>query len=110
MGRRTSTCQTSVLNLGYSPRVPRVSIVADKTKKSLPAGRNERDSLPMPLLLMAIVPEERGAFRRRFWDVSKDDDGSARKFLCKTPIRIVAKAFKCEPVQLRLAANMFPEP
>jgi hypothetical protein len=64
----------------------------------------------MSLLSMAIVPEERGAFRRRFLDASKDDDGSAREFLCKTPIGVVAKAFECEPVQLRSAADMFPEP
>ena len=115
MGRRTSACQTSVLNLGNSPRVPGVGIVADETKKSLPAGRNERESLPtrrriMSLLSMAIAPEERGAFRRRFRDASRDDDGSAREFLCKTPIGVVAKAFECEPVQLRSAADMLPEP
>ena len=114
MGRRTSACQTSVLNLGNSPRVPGVGIVADETKKSLPAGRNERESLPtrrriMLLLSMAIAPEERGAFRRRFRDASRDDDGSACEFLCKTPIGVVAKAFECEPVQLRSAADMFPE-
>ena len=114
MGRRTSACQTSVLNLGNSPRVPGVGIVADETKKSLPAGRNERESLPtrrriMSLLLLAIAPEERVAFRRRFRDASRDDDGSAREFLCKTPIGVVAKAFECEPVQLRSAADMFPE-
>ena len=114
MGRRTSACQTSVLNLGNSPRVPGVGIVADETKKSLPAGRNERESLPtrrriMSLLSMAIAPEERGAFRRRFRDASRDDDGSAREFLCKTPIGVVAKAFECEPVQLRSAADMVPE-
>jgi hypothetical protein len=115
MGRRTSACKTSVLNLGNSPRVPGVSVVADETKKSLPAGRDERESLPtrrriMSLLSMAIVPEERGAFRRRFRDASKAEDGSAREFLCKTPIGVVAKAFECEPVQLRSAADMFPEP
>jgi hypothetical protein len=115
MGRRTSTCQTSVLNLGNSPQVPGVSIVADETKKSLPAGHNEREILPtrrqiMSLLSMAIVPEERNAFWRRFRDASKDDDGSAHEFLCKTPIGVVAKAFECEPVQLRSAADMLPEP
>ncbi len=88
--------------------------MADETKKSLAAGRNERESLPtrrriMSLLSKAIAPEERGAFRRRFRDASRDDDGSAREFLCKTPIGVVAKAFECEPVQLRLAADMFPE-
>ena len=114
MGRRTSCCKTSVLNLGNSLRVPGVSIVADEKKKSLPVGRNERESLPtwrriLLLLLMAIVPEERSAFRRQFRDATKDKDGSAREFLCKTPIGVVAKAFESEPVQLRSAANMFPE-
>ena len=112
-GKRTSACLTSVLNLGNSPRVPGVNITADPNQ-SLPAQRNERDSLPthrriMLLLSMAVIPEERAAFRSRFRDaikVNRDDENLGS--LCRTPIGVIAKAFACEPFQLRSAACMFP--
>ena len=83
MGRRTSPCTTSVLNLGNTPRVPIVCVPEnyneqeDAGKKSLPAKRDERDSRPshrqiMRLLSMAAIPEERGAFRKRFQKASED--------------------------------------
>jgi hypothetical protein len=117
MGRRTSPCMTSVLNLGNLPRVPQVSVAEnnkeDSGKKSLPAERDERSSLPshrriMHLLSMAVVPEERGAFMQRFREASRDEDGRCCEFLCQTPIAVIAKAFGCKPFQLRLAADMFP--
>jgi len=118
MGRRTSPCVTSVLNLGNSPRVPRVHIVDSKQEdaeaKSLPAQRDERKSRPshrriMSLLSMAVIPEERAAFRQRFRAGSKDEDGRCCETFCQTPISVIAKAFECEPFQLRSAADMFPE-
>jgi hypothetical protein len=115
MGRRTSACLTSVLNLGSkSPRVMGIHDVADGEKKSLPATRDERQSLPthrriMSLLSMAIVPEERGLFRRRFRKANRDEDGRCCEFLCKTPISVVATAFECVPLQLRSATDMFTE-
>jgi hypothetical protein len=62
----------------------------------------------MPLLSMAVIPEERGAFPKRFWKASEDQDGWCCDFLRQTPITVIAKAFGCEPFQLRSAADMFP--
>ena len=120
MGRRTSPCVTSVLNLGSSPWVPQLHTGAvdskqeDVDKKSLPAPRDERQRLPshrriMSLLSMAIIPEERAEFRNRFREASKDVDAGGCRFFCHTPIPVIASAFGCEPFQLRSAADMFPE-
>jgi hypothetical protein len=88
--------------------------VSDNKKKSLPVVRNERESHPthrriMSLLSMAVIPEERGAFRKRFQVATKHNDGRHAGFLCQTPISVVGKAFGCEPLQLRSAADMLPE-
>ena len=88
MGRRTSPCTTSVLNLGNSPRVPIVRVPEnyneqeDAGKKSLPAKRDERDSSPshrriMRLLSMAVIPEERGAFGNNFGRQARIRTGGA---------------------------------
>ncbi len=61
------------------------------------------------MLSMAVVPEERRAFRQRFEGARKDENGTCCNFLCQTPISVLSKAFECEPLQLRSAANMFPE-
>jgi hypothetical protein len=58
---------------------------------------------------MAVIPEERGAFSKRFRVATKHNDGRHSEFLCQTPISVVGKAFGCEPLQLRSAADMFPE-
>jgi hypothetical protein len=58
---------------------------------------------------MAVIPEERAAFRQCFRAGSKDEDRRSCETFCQTPISVIAKAFKCEPFQLRSAANMFPE-
>ena len=58
---------------------------------------------------MAVIPERRRAFRQRFEAVRKDEFGACCNFLCQTPISVVSKAFKCKPLQLRSAADMFPE-
>jgi hypothetical protein len=119
MGRRTYLCITSsVLNLGNSPQVPIVRRTArnkkdNAGKKSLAAKRSEMDSRPshrqtMRLLSSAVIPEERGAFRKRFRKASKDQDGRCCDFVCQTPITVIAKAFGCEPFQLHSAADMFP--
>ena len=81
---------------------------------SLPVVRNECESRPthrriMSLLSMAVIPEERGAFRKRFRVATKHNDRRHLGFLCQTPISFVGKAFGCGPLQLRLAADMFPE-
>ena len=117
-GNKTSPSVACVRNLGNSPRVPAGARVgADQhVGKSLPHWRDERRSRPthrriMSLLSMAVVPEERSAFRRRFRNArrSQDRDRGCREFLCQTPIAVIAKAFGCEPFRLRSAADMFPE-
>lgn len=115
-GNKTSPSVACVRNLGNSPRVPGAYMGADHVGKSLPTRRDERRSRPthqriMSLLSMAVVPEERNAFRRRFRSArSRDGDwGSCEEFLCRTPIAVIAKAFGCEPLRLRSAADMFPE-
>jgi hypothetical protein len=40
---------------------------------------------------------------------TKHNDGRHSGFFCQTPNSVVGKAFGCEPLQLRLAADMFPE-
>ena len=62
----------------------------------------------MRLLPMAVISEERGAFRKRFRKASEDQDGRCCEFLCQTPITVIAKVFGCQPFQLRSAADMFP--
>jgi hypothetical protein len=117
-GRKTSPCVTLVLNLGNSPLVPRIHIVdskqEDAEEKSLPAQRDERESRPshrrnMPLLSIAVIPEERAAFRQSFWAGSKGENEACCETFCQTPISVIAKAFECEPFQLCLAANMLPK-
>jgi hypothetical protein len=58
---------------------------------------------------MTVVSEERRALRQRFEGARKDKNGACSDFLCGTPISVLLKAFKCKPLQLRPAANMFPE-
>ncbi|KAI2513045.1 hypothetical protein MHU86_1336 [Fragilaria crotonensis] len=63
---------------------------------------------------MAVVPEERRAFRRRFRRAKKasapGECGLVGGFLGgRTPIRVVATAFGWEPFRLRSIADMFPE-
>jgi hypothetical protein len=85
--------------------------------KQLPAKRNERESLPtnrriMRLMSMAVIPEKRSAFRQRFRQASKDEKKhvkSEQSNLCHVPMSWIAKAFQCEPFQLRRAGDMFPE-
>jgi hypothetical protein len=94
MGTWTSLCMTSVLNLGNSPRVLIVRVPEnnkeqeDAGKKLLPAKRDERDSCPshrliMRLLSMAVIPEERGAFRKQFWKACKDQEERCCDFLVR---------------------------
>jgi hypothetical protein len=87
--------------------------------KQLPAKRDAKHSLPtnrriMSLFSMAVVPEERRAFRRRFRRASKEgEEGETTEptssNLCHIPISWVAKAFQCEPFQLQCAGDMFPK-
>jgi hypothetical protein len=110
---RTSPSVTSVRILGNSPRVPGGHVVAGGGR-CLPGSRDERGACPtqrctMDLLSMAVVPEERCAFRQRFEGARKDDNGACCNFLCQTLICLLSMAFECEPLQLRSAADMFPE-
>jgi hypothetical protein len=57
---------------------------------------------------MAVIPEERDAFRKQFRKASEDQGGRCCDFLFQTPITAITKAFGCEPFQLRSAADMFP--
>jgi hypothetical protein len=57
---------------------------------------------------MVVIPEERGAFWKRFQKACEDQDRRCCDFLCQTPIAVIAKALGCEPFQLRSTADMFP--
>ena len=110
---RTSPSVTSVRNLGNSPRVPGGHVMAGGGR-SLSGSRDERGTRPtqrcvMDLFSMAVVPEERRAFRQRFEGARKEENGACCNFFCQTPISVLSKAFECEPLQLRSAAEMFPE-
>jgi hypothetical protein len=85
--------------------------------RGLPVERDEKHSLPtnvrMSLLLaMAVIPEERAAFRKRFLNASnemrKPTGGEIVPNVCGIPISWIGKAYECEPVQLHLASDMFP--
>ena len=108
----------SVRNLGQSPRALGSQAILDgRGRNHLPSRRGKRESLPslatvMSLLCMAVALEERGAFRQRFQSARKDggECGPVGEFLGgRTPIRVVASAYRCEPFRLRLLADMFPE-
>jgi hypothetical protein len=63
---------------------------------------------------MAVVPEERRAFRRRFRHASKEGEEGEKteptpSSLCHIPISWVAEVFQCEPFQLLCAGDMFPK-
>ena len=58
---------------------------------------------------MAVVPEERRAYRQRFEGARKDENSGCCNFLCQTPFIVHLKALECEPRRLRLATDMFPE-
>ena len=92
--------------------------ILDGGRNRLPSRHGTRESLPNPssvmsLLSMAVVPEERRAFWRRFRLAKKASEGECGlvgEFLGgRTPIRVVATAFGWEPFRLRSAANMFPK-
>ena len=116
-GNKTSPSVACVRNLGNSPRVPGACMGADHVRvSSFQLWRNERRSRPthqriMSLLSMAVVLEERSAFRKRFWNARSQDVDRAEccEFLCQTPITVIAKAFGCKPFRLRSAADMSPE-
>ena len=84
---RTSPSVTSVRNLGNSPRVPGGHVVAGGGR-SLSGSRDERGTRPtqrcvMDLLSMAVVPEERRAFRQRFEGARKEENGACCNFFAK---------------------------
>lgn len=123
VANKNSPCTTSVLNLGNTLRVPGAHTVDMETdaKVVLP-DRDEKQTLPtkvrmMSMLSMAVIPEERRAFRRRFRRASKEERKNpvpnscapGVSDLCTVPISWIAKAFECEPFQLRCAGDMFPE-
>ena len=81
MANKTSPCTPSVLQLGKTPRVPGAHIVDMETEaEAVIPDRNEKHTLPtkvriMSMLSMALIPEERRAFRKRFCQASKKDEG-----------------------------------
>jgi hypothetical protein len=125
MANKSSPCTTSVLNFGETPRVPGAHIVDMETETEVVLlDCNEKHTLPtkeriMSMLSMAVIPEERRAFRRRFCQASKKDvEGNNMEQnpcatgvsdMCAGPISWIAKAFECEPFQLRCAGDMFPK-
>ena len=114
---RTLPTARSVQNLGQSPRALGSQAILDGGRNCLPSRRGKRGSLPSPqsvmsLLSMAVVPEERRAFRQRFRRAKKDggECGPVGEFLGgRTPISVVASAYGCEPSRLHSLADMFPE-
>ena len=116
-GNRTLPMAMSVRNLGQSPCVLGLQAILDGRRNHLPSRRGTRESLSSPstvmlsLLSMAVVPEERRAFRRRFQRAKKDSGecGPVSKFFGgRTPIHVVSRAYKCEPFRLRSHTEMFP--
>ena len=61
------------------------------------------------LSMLAVVPEERHVFRQKIRGARKDVNGACSDFLCRTLISVHLKAFEYKPLQLRLAADVFPE-
>ena len=116
-GNRTLPTATTVKNLGRSTRVLGSQTAVDGGRTRLPSTRGKRESDQSPtavmsLLSMAVVPEERRAFRRRFRRANKDgvDRGPVDEMLGgRTPIRVVASAYGCQPFRLCSLADMFPE-
>jgi hypothetical protein len=114
---RTLPTAMTVRNLGQSARVLGFQAVVDGGRTRLPSRRGKRESAQSPtavmsLLSMAVVPEERRAFRRRFQRANKDggDRGPANEMLGgRTPMGVVASAYGCQPFQLSSLADMFPE-
>ncbi len=80
MANKTSPCTTSVLNLGKMPRVPGAHIVDMETEAEIVLpDRDEKHTFPtkahiMSVLSMAVILEERRAFRRRLCQASKKDE------------------------------------
>jgi hypothetical protein len=114
----------SVLNLRKTPRVSGAHVMDMETEAVVIfPDCNEKHTLPtkvriMLMLSMAVIPEERRAFRRKFCQASKKDEWNDREQkpcatsvsdVCAVPISWIAKAFKCEPFQLRCTGNMFPK-
>ena len=96
-GNRTLPTAMSVRNLGQSPRVMGSQAILDGGRNHLPSRHGLRESLPIPssvmsLLSMAVVPEERRAFRRRFQrakKASEEECGLVSEFLGgRTPIHV----------------------
>ena len=124
-GNRTLPMAMSFWNLGQSPRVLGSRAILDGGQKRLPSRRGDKECLPSPLAVMAllsvgVVPEGRRAFRRRFRRARKGEDHARKKdggecgpvgelLGGRTPIRVVASAYGCEPCRLRSLADMFPE-
>ena len=88
-GNRTLPTAMSVRNLGQSPRVMGSQAILDGGQNRLLSRRGLRESLPSPssvmsLLSMAVKPEERRAFRRRFQrtkKASEEECGLVGEFL-----------------------------
>ncbi|KAI2492496.1 hypothetical protein MHU86_22076 [Fragilaria crotonensis] len=83
-GNRTSPTMACVRNLGTR------HVFGADSGKFLPTGRDERQNRPthqriMTLLSMAVVPEERIAFRRRFVKAMRGGDAECRELLCLLP-------------------------
>ena len=124
MASRTSPCTTSVKNLGKTLRVPGAHIVDTEAEVEvvLP-DRDEKHTLPtkariMLMLSMAVIPEERRAFWRRFCQASVKDEwdnfeqkprATGVPDMWGVPIGWIVKAFECEPFQLRCTGDMFPK-
>lgn len=120
--RRTLPAASGVKNLGQSARVTGVHLGGAGAGVG-GSRRSLRSSLPsacqiMRLLSLAVVPEERKDFRRRFRNARRDQvlvreeerPRGSDKFLCgRTAMAVVGTAFECVPVQLCSADGMFPE-
>ena len=142
--QKTSPSKGAVKNMGLSPRLPiepcnpqapgnkEATIKSFRsnpvTKKVMPSHRRI-----MLMLSMAVVPEERAAFRARFRQARREhgnnvgNDAATDNTACNrncglhdkcagdealvgvTPIRWIGKAFESDPYQLVSPEEMFPE-
>ena len=126
MGMRSSTSTTSYRNMGETnprlpqevgPEIPDLDFEARDDAGALPLQRAKRNKIVpshrrlMFMLSMAVVPEERAAFRQRFRDAKSSHDSAASlpsRMVGATPLGWIASAYECEPYQLTHARDMFP--
>lgn len=114
--KRTSPCETSVLNLGHTPRIFGISADQDTEGSDLAhlPDRHPRKFLPshlqaMALFSRAVGPEIRDKFVQRFELEMRGGKEMDDILICDTPIRWLRNAYRCpDPTPINGASDMFP--